>query len=250
MLDSITVSELEWAYASHHPDVLAGYVAGSWPDFAPLEQFFAKVSGLHLLSISPFASVDADCLDVEKGDATIPQVYGWFKRQQARHLWRPVIYTSADSVNALISTMKANGFPRASYRLWSAHYTDTAHICGPTTCKYTNARGVVAACDATQWTDHAFGRNLDESVLLPDFFPAPKPPPAHPASVPPKQMAADGKLSLHAAAAAYSTSTDRALWLMARDPAKAKGYGHLQAAYIRAGKWADPMPSGMTFWVG
>ena len=54
------------------------------------------------------------------------------------------------------------------------------HICGPSSCGY-------PAADGTQWTDSAPGLHgswIDESLLLPSFFPAPpKPPPPPP---PPK----------------------------------------------------------------
>lgn len=171
MLDSISEAELAWAItAGQKPDVLSGYVAGNWPDFPQIAALAAQHPGMRALSISPFASVDADCLDVETGDAAIPDVYGWFTRQQARQLWRPVIYTSADNVNALVATMTANGFTRSSYRIWSAHYTGTAHICGPATCAYTNTRGVITACDGTQWADKDAGHNIDQSLLSPDFF--------------------------------------------------------------------------------
>lgn len=172
MLDSISLPELEWAFANHRPDAMAGYVGGSWPTWAPLAHLYANYPSLHLLSIAVFASEDADCLDVETGDATIPQVYGWFTRQQARKAWKPCIYTQAGNLSSLLATMNANGFPRSSYRIWSAHYLNQAHICGPGSCGYPQA-------DGTQWTNWAYGRNLDASLLSPGFFPAaPEPPPS------------------------------------------------------------------------
>lgn len=163
MLDSISETELAWALASgQKPAALSGYTAGSWPDFPQVAALAARY-GLLTLSIAPFASVDADCLDVESGDATIAQVDGWFTRQQARGLTRPAVYTSAGNAAALIATMTANGIARADWRLWSAHYTGTAHICGPGTCGYPQA-------DGTQWADKDAGHNIDQSLLTPDFF--------------------------------------------------------------------------------
>lgn len=86
----------------------------------------------------------------------------------------------------------------------------------------------------------------------PDFGQWPRPivtAPA-PAPSPPRQLSADGRTSLRAFAGAWSTPVDRALWLMARDPAKLAGYGSLQSAYIRAGDWDAPMPAGMIIWIG
>jgi hypothetical protein len=183
-------------YDSIHPDTLpggaaayAGYVDGMWQTFPVLQQRFR---GAHLLSIAVFASGDADCLDVETGDAAIGDIFGWFKRQQARGTWRPAVYSSAVNMDHVVATMTANGFARGSYRLWSAHYAAGMHVCGPATCRLTGT-----PCDGTQWTSAAFGRSLDESVLNDNFFavqppvPAPKPPPTPapppPAPVPPSE---------------------------------------------------------------
>jgi hypothetical protein len=161
MYDDITASALPSG-----ADAYAGYVDGRYNDYAAIK---ARFPNAHVVSIAVFASDDADCLDVEPTDATIAEVYGWLKRQLARGVWRPIIYTSASNVDALMRTMNANGFSRSQYRLWSAHYGGGQHICGPATCKLT-----ATACDGTQFTDNALGRSLDESVLLDSFFqPAP-----------------------------------------------------------------------------
>lgn len=161
MFDSIDIAALPAGAPAY-----AGYVNGAWPTFSTLLRVFP---GAHLLDIAVTADADATCLDVEKGDATNADVYGWFTRQQARKAWRPVLYTSASNVDSLAATMTANGFPRTSYRLWSAHYGAGEHICGPAACKLTRY-----ACDGTQWTDNALGRNLDQSVLASDFFGTPR----------------------------------------------------------------------------
>jgi peptidoglycan hydrolase-like protein with peptidoglycan-binding domain len=78
-------------------------------------------------------------------------------------------------MNQILATMTANGFARASYRLWSAHYGAGEHICGPSSC------GLVSMdCDGTQWTNAALGRNLDQSLLVAGFFGASPPPPPPP----------------------------------------------------------------------
>jgi hypothetical protein len=150
----------------------AGYCDGR---FANLTQLRARFPHARILDIAVFPTDDATCLDVEAGDATIADIFGWFKRQQARKVWRPVVYSSVVNMDHIVATMTANGFPRSSYRLWAAHYQAGQHICGPSTCKLTNAQ-----CDGTQFTNTALSRSLDESILLPGFFDPPAPPPQGP----------------------------------------------------------------------
>jgi hypothetical protein len=164
MYDSVNVGTLP-----HGADAYAGYVQGAFPTFAALKRLFAA-SGAHLLSIAVFASGNADCLDIEPGDATIAQAPRWVKRQLARGAHRPCLYTSVSNMDALVTTLGGAGIPRAEVRLWSAHYGQGKHICGPGTCGLTRH-----ACDGTQWTDTALGRILDESILLNDFFSLPAP---------------------------------------------------------------------------
>ena len=140
----------------------AGYVDGAYANFSALQKKFPKA---HLLSITVFGA-DADCYDIEPGDGTNADVYNWFVSQEKHGVWRPCIYTAASNMAAMQTTMKANGFARSSYRMWSAHYTGKAHCCAPWTCGY----GLDQA-DATQFTDRALGRSLDESIVADDFFP-------------------------------------------------------------------------------
>jgi GH25 family lysozyme M1 (1,4-beta-N-acetylmuramidase) len=159
-------------------EYIAYYVDGRYKNGDQIAQLFPHA---HLLGIAVSPADDADALDVETGDAVNADVYAWLERQLARKIWRPVIYTSADNVGSLMLTMNANRFSRDQYRLWSAHYTGTAHICGPDTCKATQT-----AVDGTQFTDQALGKSLDESMLAASFEPAPTtsaPPP--PAPTPP-----------------------------------------------------------------
>ena len=148
-------------------DAYAGYVQGAFQTFPALQRLFGA-SGAHLLSIAVFASGNADCLDIEPGDATIAQAPAWVKRQLARGAHRPCLYTSVSNMDALVTALSGAGIPRAGIRLWSAHYEQGKHICGPGTCGLTSH-----ACDGTQWTDTALGRSLDESILLNNFFSAP-----------------------------------------------------------------------------
>jgi hypothetical protein len=178
MFDSTDLSQIPAG-----PAAAAGYVGGRWPTFHDLAARFPHAL---LLSIAISASEDADAIDVENGDATAPQVPAWHDRQRERGVLRPCVYASVSTMQAeVIPELRAAGINRPDVRLWSAHYAGL-HICGPSTC---GELGTDA--DGTQWTDRAYGRNLDQSLLVASFFtvttskpvptPAPKPP-ARPAA--------------------------------------------------------------------
>jgi len=73
----------------------------------------------------------------------------------------------------VLSALQSAGISRTSVRLWAAHYTGESHLCTPDDCGY----ALSASVDATQWTDHALGLKLDESVCSDSFFGPPPPPP-------------------------------------------------------------------------
>lgn len=157
MYDSVTVSEIP-----DDADAVAGYVGGNWPTFSQLVALYPNAKRL---SIAIAADEDAEALDVEPGDATPPQAASWLNRQRARGIARPVVYTSVSKAQALVDELTAQGQPRSSYRLWTAHYTFQPHRCSAA-CGF----GFVGEADATQWTDKALGRNLDASLCAPGFF--------------------------------------------------------------------------------
>ena len=138
----------------------AGYLDGPYANFAQVKAAHPEA---HLIGIATRASDDADALDVEPGDATIPQAPDWVKRQHARGIERPIIYVSAANAQSMIQTLTAADIHRPSYRLWSAHYGAGQHICGPASCGYPQA-------DGTQFTSKALGESLDESLVAADFF--------------------------------------------------------------------------------
>lgn len=162
MYDSITVEAIPKSATA-----VAGYVGGFWPTYKQLQREFGHV---RLLSIAVNASENADCLDVEKGDSTPQQAPAWVRRQQARGVKRPVIYCSVSVVPAVVAALRADGLSTSAVRWWTAHYVGRPHLCGP-------GCGMPAnhIADATQWTDRALGRNLDES-LCGDNFLGPLPP--------------------------------------------------------------------------
>ncbi|MGZ4556085.1 MAG: hypothetical protein ACXVXZ_10145 [Mycobacteriaceae bacterium] len=169
MFDSIYVAQIP----ATGMDAVAGYVGGRWPTFPDLVKRFPN---LPALSIAVTSQQDAQCLDVETGDATPALVPGWLDRQAQLHPDRtPIIYCSASWIPAV----RTNAGGR-KYLLWSAHYGKGPHICSPTVCGYQQA-------DATQWTDKGpNGETVDQTVMTPAFLAAFAPKPASPASdVPP-----------------------------------------------------------------
>lgn len=175
MTDIIMFDAIDLAQIPVGPAAAAGYVDGKWQTFPELA---ARYPNARLLSIAVSAEHDADCLDVETGDATPADVPGWYARQRARGTERPCIYASASVMEAsVIPLVRSGAIARPLVRLWSAHYSGV-HICSASSCG-----AVSIPVDGTQWTDRAWGRPLDESLLLADFFtaatakPAPSPAP-------------------------------------------------------------------------
>ena len=145
---------------------VAGYVGGRWPTYNTVVRKWPHAKHL---SIAVSASENARCLDVEPGDATIAQAPAWVKRQKARGEKLPVLYTSASWGQKLVDTCTKAGLVYGKdYLWWSAHYNVDLgkHLCGPG-CGF----GLKVHAHATQFTDKALGRSLDESVCSPGFFP-------------------------------------------------------------------------------
>jgi hypothetical protein len=143
-----------------HASAVAGYVGGKWPDYA---QEVKRWPHAQHLSIAVNASEDADCLDVETGDAKPGEAPAWFFRQRKREVHRPCFYANLSTMGSVIVALNKAGIHRDDYRLWTAHYTYHPHICGP-------SEGLTTHADATQWDDKALGRNLDESLCSDTFF--------------------------------------------------------------------------------
>jgi hypothetical protein len=147
----------------------AGYVdghVGNQPNYAYIVSAFP---GARHLSIALFASDNADALDVEPGAAAPSDIPGWYARQVARGIERPVIYASASTMNdQVLPLLRQRGIARARIRLWSAHYGAGEHICGPGSCGSLSVNA-----DGTQWTSSARGLVLDQSLLVDSFFASP-----------------------------------------------------------------------------
>lgn len=150
MFDSIDLSQFP-----SDPRAVAGYVGGFWPTYHDLQARFPHALKL---SIAVTAAQDADCLDIEPGDATPSEAAAWVRRQQDRGVHRPAVYSSVSSMALILHTLAAKGISRHEVTVWAAHYTFTAHRCGP------DEFGLGTTADATQFTDHSGGRSLDESL--------------------------------------------------------------------------------------
>ncbi len=167
MFDSVDLDQIP-----ADAQALAAYVDGRFANSAEAADRFPRA---HLLTIAVFAAHDADCLDIETGDATPAQAAGWYFMQKARGLARPCLYASASVMQeAVVPAITEAGIPRSAVRLWSAHYTRTPHRCGP----HPSCGLMSIEADATQYDDRALGRDLDVSLVADDFFgPAPHPSP-------------------------------------------------------------------------
>jgi hypothetical protein len=164
MYDDITLSLIP-----KNAEAVAGYVNGRWATYPAVVKGWPDA---HHLSVAVSSVADADCLDVEKGDAPNSVAADWVKRQVARGLEKPVIYTSVSNVRPLLGLLANSGIKRSDVRIWSAHYTFREHLCGPG-CGF----GMPTTADATQWTDRAGGKSLDQSVCSDGFFATVPPPP-------------------------------------------------------------------------
>lgn len=159
MYDSTEVSSIP-----KDAQAVAGYVDGAFANFNEMK---TKFPNARHLSIAVFASSDADCLDIEPGNATPSEAPAWVRRQIARGLEKPTVYAAVSEMNTVVSALNSAGVSRSSYKIWTAHTEQGKHICGAGTCNQLSG----ATADATQWNWEALGRTLDESVLTRSFFP-------------------------------------------------------------------------------
>jgi hypothetical protein len=131
---------------------VAGYVDGRFANYNALVVRFPHA---YHLSIAVFASHDADCLDIENGDASPSDAPAWVRRQHGHGQSRPVVYANASTMPSVIAALTADDIQRHEYRVWTAHYTQKAHI--------------EPGSDATQYyNDEA--TDIDISLCLDTFF--------------------------------------------------------------------------------
>lgn len=127
----------------HGFDAYAGYVNQSGIGITYPQVVTAFPDAAHFLSITTDGS-PAQVADVEAGAMSDWTGY-------------PVGYCAVSNAMALVNQY---GRPR---KLWLAHYTETPHICGPSTCHYP---GLTLDADGTQWHSASY----DESLLNDNFF--------------------------------------------------------------------------------
>lgn len=185
MYDTITNSEFPAGAEAYAAYVDGG--VGDQPNYPHIVQAYPKAQHL---SIAVHADHNAAALDVEPGATWPPEsAVAWYAAQRARGLARPCLYASVDNMEAFaVPLIEAAQIPRTAVRLWTAHYGEGEHICGPKTCGHLSIDA-----DGTQWTDNALGRSLDQSKLLAGFFAVPSPtPPANWTYGPPLDLQATG----------------------------------------------------------
>lgn len=150
MFDSVDLSTIPAsAFAA------AGYTAGLYPTWREL---LARFPHARHVSVAISAVYHADCLDVEPLDATPAQAGPWASADMRAGFRRPCLYgdlAEMPAIKASLAHTLGSGW-RSKVLLWLAYYTGHP--------------GVVAGYDATQYTDRALGRNLDESTATDAFL--------------------------------------------------------------------------------
>lgn len=132
-------------------DIYAGYDDGSYND---VQAIIDRFPNKPVLSIDVTGANQAQALDVENGDATVADIDPWLAQYGLAGpvFDRPVVYMSVDLARASFPSAHPNGC-----LLWSAHYTQTAHICGPSSCG-----ALPYDADMTQWGSF---QDFDESLV-------------------------------------------------------------------------------------
>lgn len=150
MYDSTNVADLPAGGLAY-----AGYVDGYYRTFPDLLVRFGHAK---LLGIAVNPMTIAECLDVEKGNATASQVPGWIRNYALTK--RPVIYASRNLIPTILTLI--GDLP---IRIWSAHY-GSKHICAPDSC------GASFTADGTQYASPSTGAggHYDTSILNDNFF--------------------------------------------------------------------------------
>jgi hypothetical protein len=177
MQDAVNVAALRPGFGAY-----VGYTDGDWPTLSEVE---ARFPGSPILSLTTGLGSGIG-IDVEVGnvgwDDGCAAVPGWVRGKLDEGVSRPVVYIGASDGYFIIDKLAANGISRDQFRLFTAHWTNTAHVCGPSVCGNAQA-------DATQYSGNVGGLayGYDLSLLAPGFFssvptptPTPTPPPAPP----------------------------------------------------------------------
>lgn len=146
MYDSVSINVLPVG----NP-VYAGYTSGNWPTYTSL---VAKFPLAKVVSIAVNTSHTAQCLDIEPGDATPSEAAAWFRADRSGHA-KPCFYASLANWPTVAADLSAAGISRSQYFAWDANWTYVKHL--------------DSGYDATQWTDHYNGTNVDASTVTKSF---------------------------------------------------------------------------------
>lgn len=162
MYDTITLSAFPSSLFA-----AAGYTSGWWVTFPLIRARWPKT---HTVSIAVSASATGACLDIEPGDASPSQAASWYRSERKAGVKRPCLYSSYwEFVYEVRPALSEARVKRADVYEWDADYLGCPRL--------------DKSFDATQCTDHALGRNLDESVVTSGFLsiatPPYKPLPSH-----------------------------------------------------------------------
>lgn len=135
-------------------DIYAAYDDGN---YANVSAVLARFPDTPILTIDVTGSRQAQALDIEAGDATTGQADRWLGSFAIKGpvFDRPVLYMSLDTAKAGWPVTHPDGC-----LLWTAHYTNTPHICG-------QPCGLPYDADMTQWEST---QNYDRSEVNPAHF--------------------------------------------------------------------------------
>ena len=171
--DNVSVSALDPGFS-----VYAGYWNGP---FANLTALRARFPSAYIISIAlrVAGSKGSQAVDIEPGTISGTQAgsfagcLAWLRQGGQTELKsgnpvRPLIYVMASWAADLEHYLKANGFPRTSYYLWTAHYNGQ-HLCSPGGCGFG-----ASAADATQYASGANDYNVFRGYVV-SAVPAPPP---------------------------------------------------------------------------
>ena len=166
MPDSIRVNDLPKGFKAY-----LGYEDGNWPTISQLRQAFPGAFTVNLTVTA--RTLNTDGIDCEPGNPNALTSANWIQdKLQAHPDSRPIAYADLASTGYraidIWDYLTRKGIKRNQYRILTAHYTYTAHICGPHTCGQ-----FPVDADGTQWTNKYPGQNgslVDMSMLSDTFF--------------------------------------------------------------------------------
>lgn len=158
MFDSVTPEAIP-----SNANNLAGYVDGAFQTIPYLRKHWPNAH--HILPITVFGHTAAHCLDVEVSDASPSDAVDWIHDRHQAGVQHPKVYANLSTWVQIIGFIEKARMPRDRFRVWTAHPTGVAHLCGPECFS-----GFKYRSDSTQFDWHALGRNLDESIFRDGFF--------------------------------------------------------------------------------